>query len=158
MNVSLVLCRKDGAMKGFPLESSVTVIGRQQECDLCIPLMIVSRRHCQLNRDGGELRVRDLGSRNGTYVNGQKVEEASLNPGDELHVGPLKFAVQVDGQPALTDSTILRPPEHLSEPAKQVVDDVEDFTGLDDVHALNDHHTLEILDDLVEEVDGNQSL
>ena len=96
MNASLVLLKTNGTTKTFPLPGNVTVVGRQQKCDLCIPLMVVSRRHCEINQDGGVLRVRDLGSRNGTLVNGKKITDAVLNPGDTLQIGPVSLAVRID--------------------------------------------------------------
>jgi pSer/pThr/pTyr-binding forkhead associated (FHA) protein len=68
--------------------------------------MPVSRRHCQLNRDQGVLKVRDLGSRNGTYVNGRRIEqEAVVQAGDQVKVGPVTFVLRIDGQP-----------EHIEQP------------------------------------------
>lgn len=99
MDVSLVLFKKDGSRKAFSLPSSVTVIGRRSDCDLYIPLMPISRRHCQLNHDKGVLKIRDLGSRNGTYLNGKRISEAVVQAGDYIKVGPLKFVFQIDGQP-----------------------------------------------------------
>jgi len=99
MDVSLILFKKDGSRKAFSLPSSVTVIGRRSDCDLYIPLMPISRRHCQLNHDKGVLKIRDLGSRNGTYLNGKRISEAVVQAGDYIKVGPLKFVFQIDGQP-----------------------------------------------------------
>jgi pSer/pThr/pTyr-binding forkhead associated (FHA) protein len=99
MDVNLVLLKENGSRKVFPLPSSVTVIGRRHDCDLCIPHVSVSRRHCQLNRNGGILKIRDLGSRNGTILNGKRVDEAVVQRGDYIEVGPLKFVLQIDGQP-----------------------------------------------------------
>ncbi len=95
MDVNLVLLTNDGRKKNFLLSSTVTVIGRRQDCDLCIPLMNVSRRHCELNQDENKLMVRDLGSRNGTFVDGEKVAEAELKDGNHLKVGPLEFTVSL---------------------------------------------------------------
>lgn len=95
MDVNLKLITKDGIEKDFRLPSTVTVIGRRQDCDLCIPLMNVSRRHCEINQDENKLKVRDLGSRNGTFVNGKKIEEAPLNDGDEIIIGHLGFQVAI---------------------------------------------------------------
>jgi len=61
--------------------------------------MPISRRHCQLNHDEGVLKIRDLGSRNGTYLNGKRISEAVVEAGDYIKVGPLKFVFQIDGQP-----------------------------------------------------------
>jgi pSer/pThr/pTyr-binding forkhead associated (FHA) protein len=99
MNVNLVLLKKNGSHKFFSLPSSVTVVGRRHSCDLCIPLMSVSRRHCQLNYDDGILKIRDLGSRNGTYLNGKRIKEAAIQAGNSIKIGPLTFLLQIDGQP-----------------------------------------------------------
>ncbi len=100
MEVNLILFKKDGTAKSFALPSAVSVLGRRQECDLCIPLSVVSRKHCELNMDQGQLKIRDLGSKNGTIVNGHRTEEARLNPGDKIKIGPVTFLVQINGQPS----------------------------------------------------------
>ena len=99
MGVNLVLLKKNGLQKVFTLPSPTTVIGRRHDCDLCIPLMSVSRRHCQLYYDGKKLKIRDLGSHNGTIVNGQRIQESEVNPGDAIKIGPLAFITQIDGLP-----------------------------------------------------------
>jgi pSer/pThr/pTyr-binding forkhead associated (FHA) protein len=92
--------RSDGDRRSFSLTRDITVIGRREDCDLRIPLGEVSRKHCRLVRDGDSLRLEDLGSSNGTYHNGQRVQEAILSAGDSIQVGPLVFVLQVDGIPA----------------------------------------------------------
>lgn len=99
MDANLVLLGKDGENKVFPLPSRVTVIGRRKNCDLRIPLESVSRRHCQFNIENQTLKLRDLGSRNGTFLNGKRIEEQVLKPGDSIKIGPVEFAMQIDGQP-----------------------------------------------------------
>ncbi|MHC4185792.1 MAG: FHA domain-containing protein, partial [Planctomycetota bacterium] len=103
MDVNLVLFKKNGSRKSFTLPSSVTVIGRRSDCDLYAPLTSVSKRHCQLHCDQGILKIRDLGSRNGTYLNGKRINEAVIQAGDHIKVGPLTFALQIDGQPENVD-------------------------------------------------------
>ncbi len=99
MEVNLLMARQNGAEKSFSLSSSVTVIGRRRDCDLRIPVATVSKRHCQLNQSDGTLTIRDLGSRNGTIVNGQAVKEEFIQAGDRIEIGPVRFIVQVDGKP-----------------------------------------------------------
>jgi pSer/pThr/pTyr-binding forkhead associated (FHA) protein len=99
MDVNLVLLRKDGSHQAFGLPSDIMVVGRRHDCDLQVPLMAVSRRHCQLSQNKETLKIRDLGSRNGTYVNGKRVDEATLRAGDHIRIGPLTFLLQIDGQP-----------------------------------------------------------
>ncbi|MBE0538061.1 MAG: FHA domain-containing protein [Phycisphaerae bacterium] len=167
MKVNLVLFKKNGSTKAFPLPQDVTVIGRQQQCDFCVPLMIVSRKHCEINQDQGILRVRDLTSRNGTFVNGKKVAEAVLNPGDKVQVGPVSFVIQIDGEPAnvsASDSDILHAPAHLGDSAEQPGEQDEDFS-IDEVDTM--HHgniqdeaeededdDLDFFDDLIEGAQG----
>jgi pSer/pThr/pTyr-binding forkhead associated (FHA) protein len=100
MKVNLVLLKVGGNNKAFSLPSTVTIVGRRQDCDLCVPLMVISRRHCALNMDDNELSIRDLGSSNGTFVNGERIDEVDLSPGDKVSIGPLNFVVQIDGVPA----------------------------------------------------------
>jgi pSer/pThr/pTyr-binding forkhead associated (FHA) protein len=100
MQAVLVMFRSDGDRRSFSLTRDITVIGRREDCDLRIPLGEVSRKHCRLVRDGDSLRLEDLGSSNGTYHNGQRVQEAILSPGDSVQVGPLVFVLQMDGVPA----------------------------------------------------------
>ena len=99
MNVNLVLLKKNGSQKDFPLPSSVTIIGRRHDCDLRIPLASVSKRHCQLHYNNGVLEIRDLGSRNGTILNGKPVNKTAIRAGDLIKIGPIVFALQIDGRP-----------------------------------------------------------
>jgi pSer/pThr/pTyr-binding forkhead associated (FHA) protein len=115
MDVNLVLFKKDGSQKTFSVPSNITVIGRRHDSDLCIPLMPVSRRHCQLSYNNEALKIRDLGSRNGTLLNGKRIDEATLKAGDYITVGPLTFLVQLDGQPA----QIVPPKQAAKKPAEQ---------------------------------------
>jgi hypothetical protein len=92
--------RSDGERRSFSVTRDMTVIGRREDCDLRIPLSDVSRKHARLVRDGDTLRLEDLGSSNGTYLNGQRVQEAVLIAGDSVQIGPVVFVLQIDGQPA----------------------------------------------------------
>jgi len=100
MQVVLVMFRADGERRSFSIHRDITVIGRREDCDFRIPLGEVSRKHCRLIKNGEAIKVEDLGSSNGTYCNGMRVQEADLNPGDTLQVGPAVFVVQIDGAPA----------------------------------------------------------
>jgi pSer/pThr/pTyr-binding forkhead associated (FHA) protein len=115
MDVNLVLLKKNSPHKLFPLPSTVTTIGRRHSCDLCIPLTSVSKKHCQLNHDDGVLKIRDLDSRNGTYLNGKRVNEAVIQAGDSIKIGPLTFVLQINGQP----QTIAGPESAAQSPPPQ---------------------------------------
>ena len=99
MDVNLVLFKKDGSQKTYPMPSSITVIGRRDDCDLRIPLADVSRRHCELGMNKESLKIRDLDSRNGTFLNGKRIDEATVHAGDYITIGPLMFLLQINGEP-----------------------------------------------------------
>jgi pSer/pThr/pTyr-binding forkhead associated (FHA) protein len=99
MDVKLVMFKSDGQRKDFPVSSSATVLGRGEECDLRIPLLNVSRKHCELQLSPKGVKVKDLASANGTYVNNKRVTEVDLKAGDRLVIGPVVFTIQIDGKP-----------------------------------------------------------
>lgn len=79
----------------FRLEKPIVLIGRHEDCDLSLPDQVkISRRHCCLARVNDRFVVRDLGSMNGLRVNGRRVTEAELMPGDELAVADTVFLFQ----------------------------------------------------------------
>src|SRR6476659_1998285 len=103
MRLVMVMFRADGQRRSFSVTRDITVIGRREDCDLRIPLGDVSRKHCRMIMDGELIRVEDLGSSNGTYRNGERIQQTELQAGDTLQVGPVVFVVQVDGTPADDD-------------------------------------------------------
>jgi len=114
MQAVLVTFKADGERRSFSLPKEVTVIGRREDCDLRIPLGEVSRKHCRFIIDGDTLKVEDLGSSNGTFHNGERIQQETLiQAGDTIQVGPVVFVIQIDGVPA--DDEIQAPPP--SEPA-----------------------------------------
>ncbi len=100
MDVRLVMFRENGARVDFRLSKPVTTIGRQETCDIRIPLAEVSRKHSEVHVDEVSIRVKDARSANGTYVNNRRVAEEKLAPGDHLIIGPVVFTVQVNGDPS----------------------------------------------------------
>ncbi len=99
MKVVLVMF-KDTQRREFPLNGEKTILGRRDDCDLRIPAKDVSRQHCELLVADDKLVAKDLGSSNGTFVNGKRIAQTELKPGDRLRIGPVTFVVQIDGQPA----------------------------------------------------------
>ena len=76
-----------------PLETPAVSIGRLDTCDVVLDDPTVSRNHAEVRRDGEGFEVVDLGSRNGTKVNGYGIVRQRLADGDEIHIGavPMKF-------------------------------------------------------------------
>ena len=81
------------ASKGVVTLKLPAQIGRHRDATLKIAHRTVSRKHCELFEVDGLLMVRDLGSLNGTYVKGRRVNEAPLPPEERFGVGPLTFRV-----------------------------------------------------------------
>ncbi len=101
----------------FEVQGSLMTIGRDSACEVVIPDSSISRRHAQLVRQESGLYVHDLGSRNGTAVNGQRLSAPHrLEDGDTLTVGniPLRYVV---AQPASTSEE--QKTEPLTVPAAQ---------------------------------------
>ena len=99
MDAKLIMFKANGQRKEFPLKPGQMVIGRGEECDLRVPILSVSRKHCEVQTGEEEVKVKDVASSNGTYVNNQRVNEATLKAGDRLAVGPIVFTLQVNGVP-----------------------------------------------------------
>ncbi|SCL16199.1 FHA domain-containing protein [Micromonospora rhizosphaerae] len=92
-NVRLV----SGDGRTYPLQMGSTVIGRGDQANLRLPDVGISRRHARLDFDGGQVVLTDLGSTNGTMVNGQRVSAVALNPGDMIQLGTTTLTFRVDG-------------------------------------------------------------
>jgi predicted component of type VI protein secretion system len=82
------------------LHRPVLLIGRHLECDVRIESPKISRRHCCVAIAYDRVLIRDLGSRNGVRVNGRLLEEAQLQSGDELAIGPILFRFEQELDPA----------------------------------------------------------
>ena len=80
----------------FTLDKVVILIGRSEECDIQIESPKISRKHCCIALMNGKLLVRDLGSTNGIKINGQKVPEGLVAPGDELTIGNQNYVLHWD--------------------------------------------------------------
>ena len=94
----LVVKRGPNAGSRFPLHQPVTSAGRDPRSDIFLDEVTVSRRHAEFRSERGELRVVDIGSLNGTYVNGQLIDSAVLTDGDEIQMGKFRLVLLI--QPA----------------------------------------------------------
>jgi pSer/pThr/pTyr-binding forkhead associated (FHA) protein len=133
MHVRLKVLQGSHAGKEIPVPAPKFVIGRGDDCHLRPQSDAVSRRHCEIHMTENEVVVRDLGSRNGTYVNGEKAGEvAVLLAGDMLRIGPLEFEVLIEQsqskpkRPKVADikEAVARTAETRSGSARTELDDV----------------------------------
>jgi pSer/pThr/pTyr-binding forkhead associated (FHA) protein len=127
-------------------------IGRSQGCSLCAGSSAVSRQHCMISRDESKVTIRDMGSRNGTLVNGAKIEgTVELASGDEITVGPLKFLLTIT-----SSLNSVKKPEvkSVAEAVVRTATTPTDSVGVDDItkwllspsSALNETQTIRIDD------------
>jgi pSer/pThr/pTyr-binding forkhead associated (FHA) protein len=73
------------------LDRAMIVVGRHPQCDARLDSLRVSRHHCCMTQDHGDVIVRDLGSTNGIRINGQRVEFGRLRAGDELSIAHIRY-------------------------------------------------------------------
>lgn len=88
--------KKDGTQMEFELGEKPITIGRSPEADVVLLDEKVSRLHCGIRLWDGEFYIKDLKSRNGTFVNGERVDVAKIKPGDEIRVGSIVFSFETD--------------------------------------------------------------
>ena len=80
-----------GVTRSFPVERGENLIGSARRADMRLEAPSVSRRHAVVTLEASGVAVRDLGSKNGTFVNGRPIDECPLAPGDELRCGPVRM-------------------------------------------------------------------
>ena len=91
----LVAVRGPNSGARFLLDRELTTVGRHPESDIFLDDITVSRRHAEFRREGLLFSVADVGSLNGTYVNGERAEQRQLAPGDEVQVGKFKLVTHL---------------------------------------------------------------
>jgi pSer/pThr/pTyr-binding forkhead associated (FHA) protein len=87
----LVVRRGPNIGARFLLDADSTIAGRHPDADILLDDVTVSRRHAEFARMGSSFQVTDLGSLNGTYFNGQRIESSPLVDGSEVQVGKFRM-------------------------------------------------------------------
>ena len=104
-SAALLIQQPDGSIQEMPLHAGRVVLGRAAECDIVVEGRLVSRQHAAISRTGASYTLEDLGSHNGTSVNGQRVSgPLPLHDGDRIELGGVGRMTFVDG-----DATSTRP-------------------------------------------------
>jgi pSer/pThr/pTyr-binding forkhead associated (FHA) protein len=102
--------RSETGWPDIPVDHPTVMVGRHAQCDARLDSRRVSLRHCILTEDGGEVVVRDLGSTNGTWINGRRVERWRLKPSDEISIAHIRY--RLDGAPT-KQATVVSNPDSL---------------------------------------------
>ncbi|HEU0257256.1 MAG TPA: FHA domain-containing protein [Microbacteriaceae bacterium] len=87
----LIVRRGQGIGSRFLLDSDTTSVGRHPHADIFLDDVTVSRRHAEFRREGDAFTVHDLGSLNGTYYNGVRIESATIADGAEVQIGKYRL-------------------------------------------------------------------
>jgi pSer/pThr/pTyr-binding forkhead associated (FHA) protein len=119
------------------LEKDVITIGRSTENMIVVKNRKASRRHARIERIGGTYQITDLGSGNGTKVNGKKIDFDTLKAGDEIRVGDAILVLEsiddaVDAGDVGDNGAEKADATPLDEPAIQIQDDSEDLSLRDE--------------------------
>jgi pSer/pThr/pTyr-binding forkhead associated (FHA) protein len=103
------------------IDKPILLFGRHAECDVQLNSKKVSRRHCAIAQVNDYLVVRDLGSTNGVRINGKRVVEGKLQPGDEVTIGNFRYQVCGD--------VLGRPEPHLPEEVREAKKEAAERRG-----------------------------
>ena len=96
MDLKLKIVQGKNAGQEVAITGQKFLIGRAEDCHLRPGSDMISRHHCVIVVDQSYVAVRDFGSKNGTYVNNERVAgECELKSGDQLRVGPLEFEISI---------------------------------------------------------------
>ena len=106
MKVKLTAMDPWASQHRIVVENLPAVVGRAHDADVCLADQWVSRVHCELYDLKGTLAVRDLGSRHGTFVNGMRVQETIVLPGNRLSLGMTTLKVEYERQSAKATSPV----------------------------------------------------
>ena len=111
MRASLILLQDDKPVSRYPLEGRCPlVLGRSSQAEVQVRDVKLSRQHCQILTDAHGYILRDLGSKNGTFLNGARITEARLRDGDRVQIGLTRLAFHSE-RPAQADATDIAPPQ-----------------------------------------------
>jgi pSer/pThr/pTyr-binding forkhead associated (FHA) protein len=91
----LVVRRGPNAGARFLLDGNVTTVGRHPDADIFLDDVTVSRRHSEFLRDGFTFQIKDLGSLNGSYLNGERIDIATLTDLSEVQIGKFRLTFYV---------------------------------------------------------------
>ena len=97
VSANFIVKGPSGVEKSYPMRQLAVTIGRSDQCDISVKDSSMSGRHAEISKINGEIKVRDLGSANGIYLNGERVEEGELFDGDVLRLGQTSVRIDVVG-------------------------------------------------------------
>jgi hypothetical protein len=97
VSANFIVKTPTGVEKAFPMRQITMTIGRSDQCDIPVKDSSMSGRHAEISKISGEIRLKDLGSANGVWLNGERVDDVELFDGDVLRMGQTSIRIDVVG-------------------------------------------------------------
>ena len=97
VSANFIVKGPSGVEKAYPMRSLSVTVGRSDQCEIAVKDSSMSGKHCEISKINGEIRVKDLGSANGIWLNGERVEDCELFDGDVIRCGQTSIRVDVVG-------------------------------------------------------------
>jgi len=97
VSANFIVKGPSGVEKAYPMRAISVTIGRSDQCDIAVKDSSMSGRHAEISKINGEIRVKDMGSANGIWLNGERVDDVELFDGDVLRLGQTSIRVDVVG-------------------------------------------------------------
>lgn len=105
--------------RSVPIDRDVLVIGRSREADVQLDVVGVSRKHARITRGaGGTLNLVDLGAKNGTWLNGERVDVAALHHGDRIQIADVVLQIVITQDEAMVPQPGVPPPPLAAAPSE----------------------------------------
>jgi hypothetical protein len=97
VSANFIVKGPSGVEKAYPMRAISVTIGRSDQCDIAVKDSSMSGRHAEISKMNGEIRVKDMGSANGIWLNGERVDDVELFDGDVLRLGQTSIRIDVVG-------------------------------------------------------------
>src|SRR4051812_45111648 len=97
VSANFIVKAPSGLEQAYPMQKVALTVGRSDQCDISVKDSSMSGRHAEIKKTDGEIKIRALGSANGIYLNGEKIEEAELYDGAVLRLGQTAIRIDVVG-------------------------------------------------------------
>jgi hypothetical protein len=97
VSANFIVKGPSGVEKAYPMRAITVTIGRSDQCDIAVKDSSMSGRHAEISKINGEIRVKDMGSANGIWLNGERVDDVELFDGDVLRLGQTSIRIDVVG-------------------------------------------------------------
>lgn len=104
--MKILLMIDNTVLKEYVIDQNEIIIGRDANCDICIDNIVVSRQHARIAKGPDNHFIEDLGSKNGTFVNGHWVSKDLIDAGDEISIGKYTLKICFENDPMTTTTAV----------------------------------------------------